>query len=288
MELRMYLDILRRWAWLIIIGCIVAGLSAFYISNNQEPVYRATAQLLVVEGNSTVDKEYNSLLMSERLASSYVERLLSHDVLAEAVENLNLNLDPNHLTENIKVQVVGNTQLISISVDHTNPQVAQDLANEIPTVFEKKNEGQQLSRFSSIKLSIEEQLDQLNKEIATAEFELQKDLNQLGAEIATEELAQLKNEILVAELKQLQDKIAAAELAQVRGEYVAAELALLKGELAAAESELQAGSLPITPNNEVTISRQNENVQRMRETFYQLQYDLEEIRLIEVSFVFRV
>lgn len=283
MELRMYLDVLRRWAWLIIVGCIIAGLSAYYISKNQEPVYRATAQLLVLEGNTNVNTEYNALLMSERLASSYVERLISYDVLSEAIEKLNLNLDPNQLAENIEVQLVGNTQLISISVAHTNPQVARDLANEIPTVFAKKNEVQQLSRFSVIKQDLEEQLVQLGGEILAAEAQLQKELDQLSQEIATAELAQLKDEIAAAELRQLQDKISAAELAQVRGEFVAAELALLKNEIAVAESELQEGPLPIVPNNEVAISRQNENVQRLRETYYQLQYDLEEIRFVEVN-----
>ena len=123
MELRMYLVILSRWAWLIIVGCIVAGLSAFYFSKAQDPVYRASAQLLVLEGNANIDNEYSSLLLSERLASSYVERLPSYDVLAEALENLQLEMDPNVLVEDIQVQLVGNTQLISLSVDHTNPIV---------------------------------------------------------------------------------------------------------------------------------------------------------------------
>lgn len=275
MELRAYLDILWRWAWLILIGCVVAGLAAFTISNEQEPVYRATAKLLFLNSDSSLDAEYDALMVAERL--------LNYDFLSDAITNLNLNLDPADLAGNIQVQPLGRTQLIAFSVDNTDPHVARDLANEIPAVFAKKNEEQQLSRFSGIKQGLEDQLVQLSQEIANAESELQRDLDELSEEIAAAELAQLKDEIAAAELKQLQDKVATAELAQARGEYVAAELALLKNEIAAAESELQTGVLPIMPNNEVAISRQNENVMRLRETYYRLQNDLEEIRLVEVK-----
>lgn len=275
MELRTYLDILRRWAWLVVVGCFVAGGAAFYISKTQAPIYRATAKLLFLNSDSSLDAEYDSLMIAERL--------LNYDFLSEAITNLNLNLDPADLAKNIQVQSLGRTQVIDFSVDHTDPQVARDLANEIPLVFAKKNEEQQLSRFSSVKQGLEEKIDHLEEEIATAESELQKDLDQLNQEIAAVELAQLKEEIAAEELKQLQDKIADAELAQVRGEFVTAELSLLKEELATVESELQVDTLPIMPNNEVAISRQNENIQRMRETYYRLQSDLEEIHLVEVK-----
>ncbi len=275
MELKTYLDVLRHWIWLVLLGCVVAGLAAFYINNKQEPVYRATAKLLFLNSNSSLDAEYDSLMVAERL--------LNYDFLSEAISNLNLNLDPGNLAQNIQVQPLGRTQVIDFSVEHTDPQVARDLANEIPVVFAKRNEEQQLSRFSGIKQGLEEKIEQLGAEIATAEAGLQKDLDQLGAEIAATELTQLKNEIVAAEVKQLQDKIADAELAQARGEFVAAELALLRDDLAVAQAKLQVGALPIRPNNDVAISRQNENVQRLRETYYRLQYDLEEIRLIEAK-----
>ncbi|MFO7681923.1 MAG: polysaccharide biosynthesis tyrosine autokinase [Chloroflexota bacterium] len=177
MELKSYLEILRRWAWLVIAGCIIAGLSAFYISKTQEPVYRATAQLLVLEGGSSVDAEYNSLLLSERLASSYAERLMSYDVLSGAIKTLNLETDPADVVEDIQVQLIGNTQLISLSVDHTDPRVARDLANEIPEIFAQKNSAQQLDRFSNIKNSLEDELKQMQVEIAAAESVLQSEIN---------------------------------------------------------------------------------------------------------------
>ena len=222
MELRNYIEIFWHWAWLIVVGCVVAGLAAFYYSDSQDPVYRATTQLLVLEGGSSTDSEYNSLLMSERMASSYAERLVSYDVLSETVSNLDLKINPADLEDVIQVQLVNNTQLISLSVDHTNPQVAQSLANEIPNVFAKKNSAQQLNRFSDIKISLEEEITQLNLEIATAESLLQTEINRpVSDKIAIDrendnllslretynQLLQNLEEIRIAEVKNLNSLI---------------------------------------------------------------------------------
>lgn len=146
MELRAYLDIIWRWAWLILIGCVVAGLTAFTISNEQKPVYRATAKLLFLNSDSSLDAEYDALMVAERL--------LNYDFLSTAIINLNLNINSAELAKNIHVEPLGRTQLIAFSVDNTDPQVARDLANEIPAVFAKKNEEQQLSRFSGDRKSV--------------------------------------------------------------------------------------------------------------------------------------
>jgi succinoglycan biosynthesis transport protein ExoP len=275
MELRAFLDIFKRWAWLIILWAIIAGLAAFYFSSEQKPVYRATSKLLFLNSDSNLEADYDSLMVAERL--------LNYDFLSEAIMNLKLDLNPGDLANDIQVESTGRSQLIRFSVDHKDPQVAQDLANEIPTVFAKKNEAQQLSRFSGIKQGLEEQLILLDEEIIAAESELQKDLDELSEEIAAVELAQLQDEIAATKLKQLENEVAAAELAQARGEFVATELTLLQEEIAAIEAEMQVRPLSIMPNNEVSISRQNANIQRLRETYYRLQSDLEEIRLVEAK-----
>ena len=44
MEIKRYLALIWRWAWLIILGVVVAGGSAFLVSKNTTPVYRAEAR----------------------------------------------------------------------------------------------------------------------------------------------------------------------------------------------------------------------------------------------------
>lgn len=179
MELRQYVYLVWHWAWLIILGALVAGGGAFYFSQAQSPIYRSSATLLVIEGNDGIDTAYNSLLTSEQLAQSYVERLKNYEVLDQAITNLNLSLAPEDLAKMIQVQLVNNTQLIILSVEHTNPRVARDLANEIPTIFAERNSAQQLARYASLKQGLEEELSTLTAELTAAESAVQAEISKM-------------------------------------------------------------------------------------------------------------
>ena len=181
MELREYVSLFWRWLWLIALGAIVAGASAFLISRSQTPIYKSTAVLLVSEG-STNSNEYQSLQVGEQLAQSYVVRLTNYEVLEQAIANLGLDIDPLALKEEMQVSALNKTQLISLSVSHPNPQTASDLANEIPRVFTEHNIGQQLERFASSKTNLEAELAKIETELQTAEAILQTDLQKSATE----------------------------------------------------------------------------------------------------------
>lgn len=168
MELREYVSLLWRWLWLIVLGAMVAGTVAFFISRNQTPIYRSTAVLLVSEGKAD-SNEYRSLLVGEQLAQSYVARLTNYEVLAQAISNLGLALKPEQLAGRVNVTLLNNTQLITLSVSDPDPELASALANEIPLVFAKRNINQQLSRFASSKENLAAELSKIEQEILQAE-----------------------------------------------------------------------------------------------------------------------
>lgn len=177
MELRQYVFVIWRWLWVVVVGTAVAGGVAYTVSRSQAPVYRATSTLLVIEGNNGSDNAYSSLLTSERLAQSYAVRLENYDVLAEAIENLNLSITPENLAPFIEVQLIDNTQLVSLHVDYTDPHIAQNLANEIPAVFAERNAAMQQARFASLKDSLQDELQALSGELLTAETALATELD---------------------------------------------------------------------------------------------------------------
>ncbi len=168
MELREYVSLLWRWLWLIVLGAVVAGTAAFFISRNQTPIYRSTAVLLVSEGKAD-SNEYRSLLVGEQLAQSYVTRLKNYEVLAQAISNLGLDMSPEQLASRVNVTLLNNTQLITLSVSDPNPELASALANEIPLVFAERNINQQLSRFASSKENLAAELQKVEEEIRQAE-----------------------------------------------------------------------------------------------------------------------
>ncbi|MEN6300229.1 MAG: Wzz/FepE/Etk N-terminal domain-containing protein, partial [Anaerolineaceae bacterium] len=75
-ELREYIGLARRWAWLLILVTLLAGVSTFLFSKRMTPVYQASTTLLINEAPSTRTTDYSSILTSERLARTYSEILV--------------------------------------------------------------------------------------------------------------------------------------------------------------------------------------------------------------------
>jgi len=67
MELRQYAAIIWKWLWLIILGTLVAGLSAFVVSSRMTPVYEAATTLLIQQADHP-SSTYQDILSSKRLA----------------------------------------------------------------------------------------------------------------------------------------------------------------------------------------------------------------------------
>lgn len=109
MELRQYLGILRRWAWLIVLGTLLAGGTAFVVSKGMTPIYRASTTLLVSEARDATITDYTSIMTSERLAKTYAELLEKRPALEEVIQNLGLGLDTDELAGRVEVQLVRDT-----------------------------------------------------------------------------------------------------------------------------------------------------------------------------------
>jgi len=166
-DLRRYIAILWRWAWLVMIMVVLGGATAFIISKRTVPVYMATTRLLINEAPATKNTDYASVLASERLARTYSELLTTQPVLEEVNSRLGLTRSERQLSSQIKVNLLRDTQLIDVSVEDPNPVLAADIANAIVAVFSEQNQLLQASRFATSKESLSTQLAQMNEQIET-------------------------------------------------------------------------------------------------------------------------
>src|SRR4051794_19333339 len=93
LELRQYLDILKRHKWFIIGAVVVVGLTAGILSSLRTPIYRATAQVLLkpndptqqlspISGNGVVGND------PDRYVEGQVTIAESEGVAVEAVKTL--------------------------------------------------------------------------------------------------------------------------------------------------------------------------------------------------------
>lgn len=169
MQLRQYALMVWRWLWLIVLGTALAAGAAYVVSKRMTPVYSATVTLLINQAPSYgfANSDYTSLLTSERLARTYSELLRTPKVLGPVAEKLGLSKLPV-----VQAQLVRDTQLLKVSVENTDPALAADIANTVAQVFKDMNEAQQLSRYTALKDSLAGQIQQVEKDIAATQVEI--------------------------------------------------------------------------------------------------------------------
>ena len=140
-DLREYFAIIKKRFWIIaiitVVAMVVSGVISFFMLS---PVYEAKSTLIV---NTEKNEETQMITgdqfsVSQKLAVTYGEIIKSRAVLESVISNLKLDSEYEDFVEKITISPVKDTQIISISVQDTNPKKARDIANEIPKVFEKE------------------------------------------------------------------------------------------------------------------------------------------------------
>jgi len=133
MKLQEYLKPLLRWLWLPVVSALVA-MAVSYLAlpyYGSWPLYQATATVLIGGDIPTRDSDWTSFEMSKNLLPTYAELARRPPVTQAVIDALGLSVSADELRKSISAEVVGNTQLIEISVTDNHPQRAADIANEI-------------------------------------------------------------------------------------------------------------------------------------------------------------
>ena len=139
LDLRELIYMIRRRLWFIVLTVILAvgssgAISLFVL----EPIYKASTTIMVgkpadyIEGNQLQIQDLN---LNQRLARTYGEIVKSRRVSEDVISQLKLNLTPQQLKSKTSVDLVKDTEFITISVTDTNPERAAIIANKVAEVF---------------------------------------------------------------------------------------------------------------------------------------------------------
>ncbi|HBI93275.1 MAG TPA: hypothetical protein DDY58_13145 [Terrisporobacter glycolicus] len=138
-DLREYLFILKKKLWIIALSAIICGLISgivsFYVL---PPIYEANTSLIV---NKEIDDKENKMTTSDdlnfvqKLAVTYGEIIKSRTVITSTINKLKLDMTYEELSETVSVSNVPDTQIIKISVQNKNPNIAAKICNTIPEIF---------------------------------------------------------------------------------------------------------------------------------------------------------
>ena len=186
-ELVWVFRVIRRWLWLIV-GCVLlTTTSAFAISSRMPPVYSASVTLLVQVAPGTGASDYSAIRASELLAGTYSQMLTGRPVLEAVIAGLELEETPGALAERVEVKLVPDTQLIRLSVEHTDPTRAALIANAIAEAFIAQIQTLQVERYADSITSMQEQI----VELSTLIEETQAAIDALSTPRTTQEQTEL-------------------------------------------------------------------------------------------------
>ena len=167
LDVRQYLAVLSHWAWLLILSAVLAGTVSLLVSLNMAPIYRSTTTVLVNEAPATKNADYNSVLMSKQLTSTYAEMMANDLVLKQVADQVRIANTPEEMRKWISINPVRDTQIIQVAVQTTDPAFSASIANAIVSAFSTQIQEIQTKRFSQSKLTLENQLAETDKQITS-------------------------------------------------------------------------------------------------------------------------
>lgn len=131
-------SILKRSKWLIASLAIIAAVIAFLVSSFLiSPTYEASTQVLVAPKETQNNMIDSSQVQSSVALVNTYRVIIQSPAILEPVQK-NVVGAPDNISNLITVNSEQNSQVINIKVQHTNPVLATDIANEISDVFSKE------------------------------------------------------------------------------------------------------------------------------------------------------
>src|SRR5215207_4548076 len=130
-ELRRQINFIRAWFPLMIMSVLLAAGAAYLVSGLLPRVYEARATLIVGQSLSTASPDYNQLLVSQRLSSTYALVATKRPILDSVIKQLGLDLTSDQLAGRVRADDPTGSTLLTISAQDSDPDRASAIANAL-------------------------------------------------------------------------------------------------------------------------------------------------------------
>jgi capsular exopolysaccharide synthesis family protein len=131
MELRHYLGLVWKWAWLIVLSVVIAAASSFMASKSAVPIYRTKTTLMIGRITQNPDPNSMEIWTSQQLSYTYIQLAKREPVLKGAIESLGLDMSWQALAGRVSANTIPQTQLVEVYVVDSDPYRAKVLADAI-------------------------------------------------------------------------------------------------------------------------------------------------------------
>jgi succinoglycan biosynthesis transport protein ExoP len=130
-DLRRQFAIVRAWLPLLIATVAIAAGATYAISGALPKVYEAKARLNVGQSLSAVNPDYNQLLVSQRLSTTYAEIATTRPILEAVIRQLDLGMTPEELLRRVRADAPLDSTLLTITAEDADPSRAAAIANAL-------------------------------------------------------------------------------------------------------------------------------------------------------------
>lgn len=169
MELRDYLSILRVRKGIIILSTLVVAAAAVAVSLMQAPLYRSEARVLISEKDTSAALLGNLVpelsSQPERALQTQVQLMEVRPVAESTIKKLGLEMTPDALLDRVEVAGIGQTNVIAITVQASDPDDASLIANTMAEEYVDASRVRKRSAITEAADEVETRLKQAEEEI---------------------------------------------------------------------------------------------------------------------------
>lgn len=198
MELRQYLLLLRKWAWLLILGAALGAGGTYFYSTRQPLVFQTTTRVMIIRGVDEGNQSYSNYYNDLQLMKTYPTLISTEPVMRALSDRLGYDV----IGTQVSAKQIPDSLIIDITVKDGDAERAAEIANTLPEVFLTYNEDLQKSRFATSEESLQAQIQQVDVQIKS----LQSEMEQLSAESLLTQQEQVE-----AQIAELETEIAAVK-----------------------------------------------------------------------------
>src|SRR3954470_23665219 len=193
-------SLVRRWAWLAILGALLGGAVALVISLQMPRAYAASTRVLVTAGDSAILTGGGNLAPDQILAT-YAQVLQSRPVVEAALAASGLSLSYEDALHGIDVAPMRGTQIIVLTVRSGTPETAAALANQLAIAAVQQSRAAQANQFAARRAQVADAAAQLAQEVANRAQQLEQARSRAGAAPADTGVAASQAALSDAELR---------------------------------------------------------------------------------------
>ncbi len=202
MEIRQYLLLAKKWAWLLILGGVLGGAGAYVFSLFQPVIFQTSTQIMVSRAQEQESQNYYNVYGDAQLAQNYARIITTSPVLQALSDKLGYPVDAK-----ISVKQTTNTNLLVVTVDGRDPVRIAEIANTLVDVFIEYNDSLQDGLYQSTEENLRTQIAQIEDQIS----ELQTEMSQV-----TENTLETQRQQIEEQARQIEKMLSEADQEIIR------------------------------------------------------------------------